>query len=73
MLKPSVLMSLPVEEEKEEEEKQQEGEQLSRKTKLLCCQLTLGDDLVEDSLEFQCRDVHVLNTHRGQQTTWSVT
>lgn len=33
MLKPSVLMSLPVEEEKEEEAEQQEGEQLSRNNK----------------------------------------
>lgn len=33
MLKPSVLMSLPVEEEKEAEAEQQEGEQLSRNNK----------------------------------------
>lgn len=69
MLKPSVLMSLPVEGEEEEDEKedQLEGEQ-TKATKLLCCQLTFGDDLVEDGSELRCRDVHVLKHTAGKQT-----
>lgn len=60
MLKPSVLMSVPVE---ETGSGSLTGEQTAGVLKLEQY-LTFGDDLIQDSPELHCRDLHVLKHRR---------
>lgn len=55
MLKPSVLMSVPVEKEEDRKSKLQ-----LQRCSMLMLQLTFGHDLVHDGPQLHCRDLHVL-------------